>query len=204
MLRLKNLSNKYQKRTCRPVYAQTQATPYAATLYTTADGSKGFRDASGNIQKLVYTAGSNTNNDIVTRTNDAFQKNNSYLPGMVVTKVDNSEDITIAAGLTTTGEQPFGLLANFVGGDFDEGFSGDRLQNEVGVWRGPDAVFEILAPAYHPDVAAGSTTAGTKLYAGNDGRLTISGGTTFTSGNTQVVARLIKKETNRILVDLAI
>ena len=34
MLRLKNLANKYQKRTCRPLYANTQATPYAANLDT--------------------------------------------------------------------------------------------------------------------------------------------------------------------------
>ena len=192
MLRLKNLSNKYQKRTCRPIYAQTQATPYAATLYTTSDGSKGFRDASGNIQSLTSST------DVVSRGATAFQKNSSYLPGMVVAKYTGSEDITIASGFTS--ERPFGLLANFVGGDFDEGFSGDRLQNEVGVWRGPDSVFEILAPAYDPAVVASATvTAGTALYAGTDGRLGIT-----QNNSGPVVAYLLKKETNRILVDLAI
>jgi hypothetical protein len=34
MLRLKNLSNKYQKRLIRPIYAQTQATPYCDFLMT--------------------------------------------------------------------------------------------------------------------------------------------------------------------------
>ena len=39
MLRLKNLANKYQKRTCRPLYANTQATPYAATLHVDPAGT---------------------------------------------------------------------------------------------------------------------------------------------------------------------
>jgi len=191
MLRLKNLSNKYQKRTCRPVYAQTQATPYAANLAST------FRDATtGQIVLLTSSVDA-------TRGADAYRSTgtNSYLPGTVVTKLGDSEDVTIAYGNTT--ERPFGLLANFVGGDFDEGFSGDRLQNEVGVWRGPDSVFEILAPAYNTNVASAGAKVGTPLYAGTDGRLTI---TVPTTGGTTpvVVAYLVKKETNRILVDLAI
>jgi hypothetical protein len=32
MLRVTRLANKYQKRLIRPIYAQTQATPYATTL----------------------------------------------------------------------------------------------------------------------------------------------------------------------------
>jgi len=202
MLRLKNLSNKYQKRTCRPVYANTQATPYAATLHST------FRNAQGNIQLL------NSSTDTLTsRGTAAYRKNDSYLPGMVVVKRSGTEEITIASRATSgsspdlvSAERPFGLLANFVGGDFDEGFNGDRLQNEVGVWRGPDSVFEILAPAYNDAITASSTvTAGTPLYAGADGRLTSVAGSGTAGGTGQtVVAYLIKKETNRILVDLAI
>jgi hypothetical protein len=196
MLRLKNLSNKYQKRTCRPVYAQTQATPYAASLHSS------LRDSTtGSIVQLTYSIDANRTN---TDAGKAYQSNNSYLPGMVVTRIGNSEDVTIAYGNST--ERPFGLLANFVGGDFDEGFNGDRLQNEVGVWRGPDSVFEILSPAYGTitplatDVTGNSNSGkGTPLYAGTDGRLTSATG----QGNT-IIAYLVKKEANRILVDLAI
>ena len=197
MLRLKNLANKYQKRTCRPVYAQTQATPYAATLHST------FRDSTtGAIQKITSSIDSSRTSS----TGDAYQLNGSYLPGMVGSRVGNSEDIVIAYGNGSV-EVPFGLLANFVGGDFDEGFSGDRLQNEVGVWRGPDSVFEILSPAYGTITPLATDTTsnsgvsgtGTPLYAGPDGRLT----SVRTSSN-QIVARLVKKEANRILVDLAV
>ena len=186
MLRLKNLSNKYQKRTCRPIYANTQATPYAASLAST------FRDSNGQIQLLTSSVDA-------TRSADAYRNSgNSYVPGQVVTKLGDSETITIAYGNTT--ERPFGLLANFVGGDFDEGFNGDRLQNEVGVWRGPDSVFEILAPAYSSSIASAGAKVGTPLYAGTNGLLT----TSSPGSGAVVVAYLIKKETNRILVDLAI
>jgi len=213
MLRLKNLANKYQKRTCRPVYANTQATPYAASL----DSS--FRTSAGALQLPKVGAGTAYGNPTgYTRaTSAAYTLNStgSLCPGLVVVKVNNSEGITIANGQTGAAERPFGLLANFVGGDLDEGFSGDSLQNEVGVWRGPDSVFEILAPAYDatsmPTTASGA--AGTPLYAQTDGRLGITQpitGQAATTGkgpestNTQVVAYLVKAESNRILVDLAV
>jgi len=201
MLRLKNLANKYQKRTCRPVYANTQATPFAASL----DDS--FRSSGALVlpKNSSGTAGAGNNPSAVTRTADAFTSKNSLVPGLVLVKVAGSEKVTVAAGLAGTAERPFGLLANFVGGDLDEGFSGDSLQNEVGVWRGPDAVFEILAPAYDDTnmastltTNAGTATA-TPLYAQADGRLGISSGSSRT-----VVAYLLKQETNRILVDLAV
>jgi hypothetical protein len=179
------------------LYANTQATPYAANLHST------FRDSTtGAIQKLTATI--DTNRTASGSGGDAYQLNNSYLPGMVVTRVGNSEDVTIAYG--SAAERPFGLLANFVGGDLDEGFSGDSLQNSVGVWRGPDSVFEILSPAYGTitplatDVTSNANSGkGTPLYAGIDGRLTSVAG-----NSTVIVAYLVKKETNRILVDLAV
>lgn len=52
-----------------------------------------------------------------------------------------------------TNQRPFGLCANFVGGQLDELYGG----GEVGVWRGQGGVFEILAPFF--DATGGSTLA---------------------------------------------
>lgn len=184
MLRLKNLANKYQKRTCRPLYANTQATPYAANL----DAS--FRDSGG---ALDLPSG-------------AFKYKGSLVPGTVVTRVPNTEGVLVATGDSAANEKPFGLLANFVGGDLDEGFSGDSLQNSVGVWRGPDAVFEILAPAFDDtglDAAiSGANAPGGEilLYAAADGRLTVD-----ENSNRAPVARLVEKaSSSRIIVDLIV
>jgi hypothetical protein len=193
MLRLKNLANKYQKRTCRPLYANTQATPYAATLATT------FRDTDGSLKLPKSTE----TTPLGTRTADAYTSKGSLLPGMVAVRVTGTETIGIATGIDVA-ERPFGLLANFVGGDLDEGFSGDSLQNSVGVWRGPDSVFEILAPAFDDTglaSAVSGATAGTDvlLYAGTDGRLKY-----IASPNNRLpVARLIERvNSGRIIVDL--
>lgn len=197
MLRLKNLANKYQKRTCRPLYANTQATPYAATL--TAD----YRDETGalDIPAAVIVTGSK----------------GSLLPGQVVTRITGTEEVKVITGNDDTDAQyPFGLLANFVGGDLDEGFSGDSLQNSVGVWRGPDAVFEILAPAFSADgsgtvdgqsiqdgIDENDPSGEVPLYAGDDGRLvSIADGD---KGTRVPVARLVEKASaTRIIVDLKV
>ena len=193
MLRLKNLANKYQKRTCRPLYANTQATPYAATLATT------FRDTDGSLKLPKSTE----TTPLGTRTADAYTSKGSLLPGMVAVRVTGTETVGIATGIDVA-ERPFGLLANFVGGDLDEGFSGDSLQNSVGVWRGPDSVFEILAPAFDDTglaSAVSGATAGTDvlLYAGTDGRLKYIA----SPNNRLAVARLIERvNSGRIIVDL--
>jgi hypothetical protein len=191
------------------LYANTQATPYAASL------SDSYR-VSG----------------VLTLPSAAWKTSNSLLPGMVVTRLAGTEQVAVATGETgtpanPTKEYPFGLLANFVGGDLDEGFSGDSLQNSVGVWRGPDSVFEILAPAFD-DSGSGSTslkttngtdTAGAQslttaiaassvgtggevlLYAGADGRLV----SLSTPGNRVAVARLVERTSaSRIVVDLKV
>ena len=193
MLRLKNLANKYQKRTCRPLYANTQATPYAASLATT------FRASDGSLQ--LPQSGDTT--PLGTRTAAAYTSKNSLLPGTVMVRVVGTETVGVATGIDVA-ERPFGLLANFVGGDLDEGFSGDSLQNSVGVWRGPDSVFEILAPAFDDTglaSAVSGATAGTDvlLYAGTDGRLKYIA----SPSNRQAVARLIERvDSGRIIVDL--
>jgi hypothetical protein len=203
MLRLKNLSNKYQKRTCRPLYANTQATPYAATLYNVPGTTAGFRTAAGKLQIPTATV---ANNGL------SVDTGSSLMPGTVLVRIRGTEQVTVATGAAN--EVPFGLLANFVGGDLDEGFSGDSLQNSVGVWRGPDSVFEILAPAFGTITIADGLSGGTiaqdytgtsdtnssTLYAGTNGLLTNVKGS-----STIAVARLIEKVgSSRIIVDLAV
>ena len=222
MLRLKNLANKYQKRTCRPVYANTQATPYAATLHATTDGNYGFRKSTGALQVPPLKNGT----AVIPATAENIV-NGTLLPGTVMARIIGTEQVTIATGATD--EQPFGLLANFVGGDMDEGFAGDSLQNQVGVWRGPGSVFEVLAPAFGTvavtvgdstgttttdNFASGGTTAnsatgaGVLLYADTKGRLTTDISTTAgtnAAGKAKPVARLIEKVgSSRIVVDLLV
>jgi hypothetical protein len=153
MLRVRNIRNQYNKRFIRPLYAQTQATPYAAVL----DDS--LRDAVTNNYTLPAAA---------------FK----YLSGLVP------------------------LLANFVGGELDD--LGD--ENYVGVWRGPDSVFEILAPGFDDTGLSAAWDASTTgipvpLYAGADGRLVYIA----SPAGAQVVAELIERpNANRIIVDLKV
>jgi len=191
MLRLKNLSNKYQKRTLRVVYGQTQATPYAGTLHSS------LRNTDGSFRKPL-----STDTSPLTRSADAFTLKNGLVPGQVVLKGANDETFALATGANSAAEKPWGLLANFVGGDLDE--LGD--DDFVGVWRGPDSVYEVLAPAFDDtglSAAAGSNTVGErlKLYAGVDGRLVY----VSSPGNRVAVAELIQRvSASRILINLLV
>lgn len=90
-------------------------------------------------------------------------------PGMVAVKA-TGEDVKVADAATA---RAFGLFANFVGGELDE--LGDR--SEVGVWRGPGAVFEVLSPVIGGTVAGASdpdqSTHANEVFLGADsaGRL---------------------------------
>lgn len=190
MLRLRNLSNKYQKRLIRPLYAQTQATPYSAFI------DPSLRNSDGSFRKPLAA-----DTLPIARSADAYTLKNGLVPGTVMVKQISGEGVYVANGANTA-VQPFGLLANFVGGDLDD--IGD--ENQVGVWRGPDAVFELLAPAYDDTglaTAVSGATAGipVKLYAGTDGRLT----STSPGSNAIVVAHLVERvSSTRIVIDLKI
>jgi hypothetical protein len=183
MLRIKNLRNKYQKRLIRPLYAQTQATPYAASI---AD------EVRTAVTTGVWTglAGGTP-----------FTYKGGLVPGTVM--VAYGEKVTVAKGGTT--QANFGLLANFVGGELDD--LGDELY--VGVWRGPDSVYEILAPGFDDtglqaawNTANSAANAGVPvpLYASTTGLLQ---GTA--AGGRQLVANLIERpNANRIIVDLKV
>jgi hypothetical protein len=206
MLRLKDPSLVNRRRTLRALYAQTQATPYAATL------SPNFDRAANQLTGAAATAGSQA----------------AINPGSVAVKLAG-ETVTLfgsteafgtggTATATTPVVRPFGLFANFVGGNMDELFG----RSEVGVWRGPDSVFEILAPAFNDTAGAGLSTADTSVTAatetyvesGADGRLQGVLGTTLVStganisgpgGAHQVVGRLIRRlSANAIIVELMV
>jgi len=187
MLRVKNLSNAFQKRTIRPLYAQTQATPYAATLDASIGTGASFRaPASGDTAQGTLAAGqvnAGQKTPFARTAAAALIKGDGLMPGTVMVRVTGDivavgTGSSAVLGSTTTGkEQPFGLLANFVGGQMDELGS----ENTVGVWRGPDSTFELLAPAFDTTAitvaafTAANTGAPIALVCGTDGLLTIPG-----------------------------
>lgn len=193
MQRLQKLSNKYQKRLIRPLYAQTQATPYAAYLDPT------LRSDDNSIR--IPDSGDTTGGGYpLTRSADAYTLKGGLVPGTVVVKADG-EGVAVANGANAA-VKAFGLLANFVGGELDD--IGD--EDYVGVWRGPDSVFELLAPAFDDTGLAAAYAAATAgapvvLYAQADGRL----GSTSPGGSALPVAELVERvSSSRIVIDLKV
>ncbi len=189
MLRIRNLRNVYQKRLIRPLYAQTQATPYAAVLADEVVSAKESSDWASLAGPTPFTY------------------KGGLVPGTVM--VAKGEQVTVATGAIAGAAQlHFGLLANFVGGELDD--LGD--ENFVGVWRGPDSVYEILAPGFNDGGLAAAWAAAAvgqpvPLYAGADGRLGCVGATEVndTVATLQVIAYLIERpNANRIVVDLKV
>jgi hypothetical protein len=127
------LSNDYIKRTIRPLYAWTQATPKPVFLdpnWTRAVPiwpGMGFIRTGGD---LVTLAGANTT-----------QMNSATMAGTTGTSANGS--------YYTAGSLPvYGLGALYVGGDGVDELLYAGI-NAFAVWvLGPDAEFEILAPAF--------------------------------------------------------
>lgn len=218
MLRLKNVSNALQKRTIRAAYAQTQATPFACELHSSIGTGASF------------TAPGASDTTPLARSAAAALLKGGLIPGTVMVRVPTVGGDVVAVGTganPSTGvkrEVPFGLLANFVGGDFDE--LGN--ENKVGVWRGPDSVFELLAPAFDTSTITASVLTGASspvpLVCGANGLLTLPVGYTSnaiaetaadvqsgvnvvgtTNNKRAVVAHLLDvPAANRIVVDLKV
>lgn len=191
MLRIRNISNQYQKRTLRVLYGHTQATPYAATL----DPSLRNTDGSFRLPLNGDTAGVTPSGAAaaapLTRSANAHSLQNGLVPGLVLAKSAVGERVAVHNGAQTVAA--FGLLANFVGGTLDE--LGD--ENNVGVWYGKDAVVQLLAPAFNDTnlaTAYSNATAGVPvpLYAGTDGRLAEAGQVSGEAAE-DVVAYLIER-----------
>lgn len=189
MLRVKNLTNQYQKRTIRPLYAQSQATPYAAVL------DPSFRNTDGSFRAPLAADAAP-----LARSAAPALIQGGLLPGSVMAK-GAGEGMVLHNGATAV--RAFGLLANFVGGTMDE--LGD--ENSIGVWRGPDSVWEILAPAFDDTGLAAAYAAATpgnpvRLYGGTDGRLTATAGAKV---EADVVALLVERSSaNKIVIDLKV
>lgn len=150
MLRTK-LGSEYLKRTIRPLYGWTQATPVHVTL------------------------------------DPAWDRSVNIWPGMAM-KMNGFNQVTLVG--TSQTDQVFGLSALYIGGDsIDEVL--DQGVNAMAVWvfGGPDAQFEILAPAF--DNTA-TYNVGDLLYAyisgANRGKLVNgSGGTIGTKPLAKVI-----------------
>lgn len=181
MLRLTNLANKYQRRTLRVLYGNTQAYPYDTQLDPAFDRTQGA------------LAGANA----ITGAKAAI------LPGLVATK-KSAETVTVATTWASS-RRDFGLFANYVGGELsDIPTDFDR----VGVWRGVGSVYEILAPVWDDTNLATYATAedGTAVHevymnSGSKGQLVGSQGADVINNTARLVTRL---SANAIVVELLV
>jgi len=189
MLRVRNISNQYQKRTIRPLYAQTQATPYACVL----DASLRNTDGSFRAPLAADTVP-------LARSAAASLLQGGLIPGTVMAKAAG-EGMVVHNGVAAV--RAFGLLANFVGGTIDD----IADENNIGVWRGHDSVWEILAPAFDDTGLAAAYAAATagnpvRLYAGTNGLLTATAGA---KTEADVVAHLVERTSaSKIVIDLKV
>jgi hypothetical protein len=201
-----NINLTAQKRTIRPVYSNTLAHPYAATLdpsFRNTDGSIRLPKAADrqNVTSLGAAAASP-----LTRSADVFTYNGSIVPGTVMVKTNAGEYVAVGGDITSYNNQPFGLLGQWIGGTFDN----LGQNNQVGVWQGFDSVYELLAPAWDdtnvPSAINSSVANGAigqvLLYAGADGRLTA---TPVNAGYSVPVARVIDRPaSSRLLIQLIV
>jgi len=189
MLRLTSLANKYQKRTLRVLYGNTQAYPYDAQLDPSFDRTQGALAGSNSIAGALA----------------------AILPGQVAVK--KAGEVVTPVGhawaTSTYDYRAFGLFGEFVGGtlsDIDASF--DR----VGVWRGIGSVYEILAPVFDDtglasNAAAEDGTGAQEVYltANTKAQLTnqtVTVGPYISPGQT---ARLLNRlSSNAIIVELLV
>lgn len=140
------LSNDYIKRTIRPLYSWTQATPKPCFLDPNWTRSvpiwpgMGFVRTGGDLVTLAGANNAQMNNAYGTATNGSA--------GMYGSAGTSSNGSFTA---TANGTPPiYGLGALYVGGDGIDELLYAGI-NAFAVWvLGPDAEFEILAPAFDP------------------------------------------------------
>lgn len=185
MLRLTNLANKYQRRTLRVLYGNSQAYPYDAQLDSGFVRTTMFTPNGGSVQKAAI------------------------LPGLVAIK--KAGEVVTLANETWDDERPFGLFANFVGGELsDIPTDFDR----VGVWRGVGSVYELLAPVFDDNagILAGEQTeedgeGGNEIYFQNNsvGQLVIGPSSEGAPYAVNYAARLLNYlSANAIVVELLV
>jgi len=162
------LNKSYIKRTIRPLYAFSQATPKAC-----------FVDPAWDSSVPIF-------------------------PGMALMKTAG-DNVTLLNGTGTA----YGLSAFYMGGDGIDEIT-EQGVNAAAVWvMGPDAEFEILAPAFDNTVAwtdpgDGTTVLITAYTAGAKRGKLVPVGTSSAGGNTvgtTVVGRLLKVvSTDKIVI----
>jgi hypothetical protein len=185
MLRITNLSNAMQKRTLRVLYSQTLAHPYAGTL------DARLRNTDGSFRAPL--SGDTITNSGLARTANTFTYQSGLVAGTVMAKAAG-EAFVPHNGVGSV--KPFGLLANFVGGNLDD----LKDNNEIGVWYGVGSVYEVLYPAFDDTglasaYAAATTGAPVLLYAQTSGLL----GATNPGGNSVAVAELIERRSAAVI-----
>ena len=212
-----NIQITAQKRLIRPAYAQTQGYPYAAYLdpflRTAVAGTSAPAGTFLAPLSSDSPAGSTTNNraaaNPVAYTANTFTYMGSVVPGTVMIKTSGENVAPHPGGGTWTASgaagtfAPFGLLGQWLGGTFDN----VGLNNQVGVWLGPDSVYELLAPGFNAGgMSAALNAAGTPvpLYAGTNGLLSVAGQNGAANTNPVVAYLLDMPSASRILIKMAI
>jgi hypothetical protein len=176
------LSNDYIKRTIRPLYSWTQATPKACFLDPNWQRSVPIWPGMGFVRTggdLVTLAGANS-----------AQMNSATMTG----STNGGGGSTVTANTVPV----MGLGALYVGGDGIDELLYAGI-NTFAVWvLGPDAEFEILAPAFDatqtwtdPTDGSGSALVAVSTAGANQGMLVpyVASGSTTT---TAPCARLLK------------
>lgn len=194
-----------QKRLIRPLYAQTQGFPYAAVL------DPSFRNTDGSFRAPLATdvAGTAVSGGTapapLTRASAVFLSQGSVVPGTVMVKAGGSlggvAGEYVAVSNAANAIQPFGLLGQWLGGTFDN----VGQNNQVGVWMGPDSVYELLAPAWNDTgvataIAAAGAGVPVLMYAQADGRL----GTTNTGSQVAVCRIIDRPSAARLVVQMLV
>jgi hypothetical protein len=179
------LSNDYVKRTIRPLYSWTQATPKSCFLdpaWTRAVPiwpGMGFVRTGGDLVTLAGAGSAQMGGKTMTGTG---------------TGTSGSTGSTFTAG---EGPMVYGLGALYVGGDGIDELLYAGI-NAFAVWvLGPDAEFEILAPAFDatqtwtdPSDGSGAEMIAVSTTGTNQGMLVPYAANQ--TGITQPVARLLK------------
>lgn len=182
MLRLTNLANKYQRRTLRVLYGQTQAYPYDAQL------DSAFDRTAGALSGAAAITGAKA----------------AILPGLVAVK--KAGEVVTVSGARGTNQRPFGLFANFVGGELTDIPSDfDR----VGVWRGAGSVYEILAPAFDDtslstDAAAEDGTVANEVYLNSNAKGQLVAATPGAYTVSEAARLMTRLSANAAIVELLV
>lgn len=183
MLRPKTIALVNQRRTLRPQYAQTQAYPYGALLSTS-------QSLTSTSTSMFGLAGS-----------DGATGAAAIWPGAVMKLSSQGQASEIVQLASDDGDRPFGLSANFVGGNMDE-LNG---RSEIGVWRGRGGVFEILSPVFAAAVTTSSNMLGVANSSTVPGQLDNLTVVDSDAGTILGAARLISAlSANAIIVELVV